>query len=227
MTTVYEEEKHIVAVDCAIFGYTEGKLKLLLYPSLHEPFVGKSSLVGGFVKGKETLKSAAERLLYQKVGVFDVYLNEVRCFSKADRDPVERVISVLHYALVGQDFIDKIDFKKYGARWWPVDSLPPLILDYDQMVAAAIHRLQKDANDQLLGKELLPPMFTLLQLRKVYEAIFQRSFEPANFRKRILSLGILLRHTSKNTTESKKGAYYYSFDPQSECKTLDRILKLI
>lgn len=224
--SLYSSPKHFVAIDCAIFGYKDGELKLLLYPSLYEPYVGQWSLVGGFLNEDETVPNAAERIITERLGVDKLYMKEVTTFSNLDRDPVARVLSIMHYALVRQEDIDESGLHEIGAQWFPVDDLPELILDYDNMIEVAIRKLRKEANSQLLGKELLPKKFTMRQLRQVYECIFLQHFEPANFRKKIMSLKVLLKHNEKCKSDSKKGAYYYSFNPMAEDRSLDRIVKL-
>lgn len=226
MTNVTTQSLHHVAVDCAIFGYQDGEVKLLLYPSTFEPYVGEWSLVGGFVNDNENIREGAERILLTNIGIDNVYLKEVCTFSEVDRDPNQRVISILHYALIRVDELHLDRLETHGAKWFSISELPDLILDYEKMVEVAFFQLQLEANDQLLGKELLPPFFTLLQLRRVYDCIFQREFEPANFRKKILSLGILKKQAFKNKTDSKKGAYYYTFDPAAESRSLERIVSL-
>ena len=224
--SLYSLPKHFIAIDCAIFGYKDGEMKLLLYPSSYEPYVGKWSLVGGFLGEKETVSAAAQRIVRERLGVGELYMREVTSFSDIERDEVARVVSIMHYALVRQDEIDEKGLNEIGAQWFPLDDLPELILDYDNMVNVAFKRLRKEANSQLLGKELLPKKFTMRQLRQVYECIFLQQFEPANFRKKIMSLKVLLKHNEKCKSDSKKGAYYYSFNPMAEDRSLDRIVKL-
>ena len=197
--------KHYVAVDCSIFGYEDGELKLLLYPRGFEPSYGKWSLMGGFVQESESMEEAAMRVLMQTTGLKDIFLEQASAFSKPDRDPGARVISMAYVALIRIDIHDKDLVRENGAHWWPVTKLPSLVFDHESIVENALAVLQQKASIDLIGKELLPDMFTLMQLRNLYEAIFQKSFDPGNFRKKVLSVGILERSNSKNTTESKKG----------------------
>lgn len=223
MQQEYSQPRHHIGVDCAIFGYQEGALKILLSPRDFEPHKGVLSLIGGFLQEEETATEAVKRILLKRIGVDNVFFKEVQTFSKVDRDPVSRVVSILHYALVPMGNLDHEELESYGAKWFLLDEVPELILDYNLMIERAFCQLQREANNQLLGKELLPPFFTLLQLRSVYDCIFEREFEPANFRKKIMALGVLVKQPFKNKTESKKGAFYYSFDPEAEDRILDRI----
>ena len=226
LTTIYKKHpKHYVAVDCSIFGYEEGELKLLLYPRGFEPARGKWSLMGGFVGEKESLEEAARRVLLQTTGMHDIFLEQATAFSKPDRDPGARVISMTFVALIRIDMHDKELVRETGAQWWPVTKLPELIFDHDEMIQHALVLLQQKASINLIGKELLPEMFTLIQLKNLYEAIFQRTFDPGNFRKKVLSLDMLERSSKKNTSESKKGAFYYRFKDSETGLRSERIVR--
>ncbi|WP_319501762.1 NUDIX domain-containing protein [uncultured Draconibacterium sp.] len=218
--------KHFVAVDCVILGYDEGELCLLLYPRGFEPSKGAWSLMGGFVQDGESSDNAAKRVLKQTIGLEDIFMQQVAAFANPDRDPEARVISLAYYALVRMDEHDKACVRENGAHWWPISELPEMIFDHGQMVEQALVKLQQEAGYRLIGKELLADKFTLLQLRKLYEAIFQREFDPGNFRKKILSLDVLERLNEKDLSESKKGAFYYTCKGEVTERGLDRIVKV-
>lgn len=220
-----QHPKFLFSVDCVIFGYEDEQLKLLLYPRAFEPVKGSWSLMGGFVQQDESSEEAATRVLLKTTGLSNIFLEQVSTFSQPGRDPFDRVISIAFFALIRIDHFDKERVNKYGAKWWPVTDLPKLIFDHKEMVEQAKARLQQKAGSSLVGSELLPEKFTLMQLRKLYEAIYQREFDPGNFRKKILSLGALEKLDLKNSTESKKGAFYYKVKANKLEVELDRIVK--
>jgi 8-oxo-dGTP diphosphatase len=203
--------KYYVAVDCVIFGYELGELKLLLHPRRFEPLKGSLSLMGGFVQEQESVEEAARRVLMQTTGLQDIFLKQVKAFSEPTRDLGARVISVAFVALIPLHKHNKDLVHENGAHWCSVTRLPDLVFDHGTMVQKALECLQRQASTHLAGKELLPSQFTLMQLRQLYEAIFQKTFDPGNFRKKTLSMNVLERLNEKNTTESKKGAFYYAF----------------
>ncbi|GAO29774.1 NUDIX hydrolase [Geofilum rubicundum] len=223
---VYHHPKLLVAVDCVIFGYEDGELKLLLRPREIEPALGKWSLMGGFVGLEESVEDAAMRVLYSTTGLKDIYLEQVAAFSAVDRDPGARVVSIAFVALIRIDQHDKALVRENGAHWWPLNQLPELIFDHEKIINDGLRSLQKRASFELTGKELLPEKFTLMQLRSLYEVIYQRPFDPGNFRKKVLSLNVLERLNIKNTTESKKGAFYYRFKESEDNSNGDRIFKI-
>lgn len=221
-----EHPRHFVAVDCVIFGYMDGELKLLIYPRSFEPAKGNWSLLGGFVQNDESSDQAAARILKKTTGLDQIYMEQVAAFSKPDREQIARVISIAYYALIRIDEHNEEKVREYGAEWLPLSSNPELIFDHNEIVEKALVKLQQKAGYQLVGPELLPEMFTLTQLRRMYEAIFQRSLDPGNFRKKILSLELLKRSNKKDSTESKKGAYYYSYiEENAQDKDIGRIIK--
>ena len=218
--------KHFVSVDCVIFGYRNDELCLLLYPRGFEPSQGKWSLMGGFIQKNESSEEAAKRVLTQTTGLKNIYLEQVETFAQPNRDPEARVISISYYALSRMDEYDEKSVREHGAHWWPITELPQMIFDHTNMVEKALIKLQQKSGYSLVGKELLPEKFTLMQLRKLYEAIFQREFDPGNFRKKILSLDTLQRLNTKNYSESKKGAFYYKCQNSKSEKILERIVKI-
>lgn len=217
--------QHYVAVDCVILGYQDEEIKLLLYPRSFEPYKGKWSLLGGFVQEDESADEAAARILKQTTGLEKIYLEQVASFSEPNRDPEARVISLAYYALIRIDLHDEECVKENGAYWVSINKLPNLIFDHQQMFEKALVKLQQKAGYSLCGSELLPEMFTLIQLRKLYEAIFQREFDPGNFRKKILSLNALEKMNEKDASESRKGAFYYKAKSNIGEIDFDRIVK--
>lgn len=217
--------QHYVAVDCVILGYQDEEIKLLLYPRSFEPYKGNWSLLGGFVQDNESADEAAARILKQTTGLEQIFLEQVASFSEPKRDPEARVISLAYYALIRIDLHDEECVRENGAYWVSVNKLPKLIFDHQEMFEKALVKLQQKAEYSLCGSELLPEMFTLIQLRKLYEAIFQHEFDPGNFRKKILSLGMLEKLSVKDASESRKGAFYYRIKTDQLEKDVDIVVR--
>ena len=140
--------------------------------------------MGGFVQDKESADKAAKRVLNRTTGLDDIFMEQVETFSDPNRDPEARVISIGYYALIRIDEHDENKVREHGAHWWPITNLPTMVFDHSTIAEKALVKLQQKSGYSLVGKELLPEMFTLKQLRTLYEAIFQRQFDPGNFRKR-------------------------------------------
>lgn len=215
MSNLYQDhERLLVAVDCIIFGFNRTGLKLLLIKRDFEPEKGKWSLMGGFVEPSESLNDAADHILHKLTGLTDVYLEQFYGFGEVDRDPVERTISIAYYALVNIHQHDKQLVEKYSAKWFAIDDLPELIFDHQQMVEAAKARLRYRASHEPVGFEMLPEKFTLPELQHMYEDIYESPLDKRNFRRRILSMDILIKTDEKQKKYSKKGAFLYRFDKQ-------------
>lgn len=222
---VYQDVKRLVSVDCIIFGYVKEQLKLLLFKRIIEPASGEWSLIGGWVKDDESVEDAARRVLEYITGLRDIYLEQIHVFSKPDRDPGGKVLTVAFNALIRIEEHNQELIKEYGAKWFPISEVPPLIFDHDEMLKLAIDRLRLKATYNLIGRQLLPEKFTIIQLRQLYNEIFQKNFDPGNFRKKVLSLKLLERLDEKDMSESKKGAYYYRFKDDEESLQNEPIFK--
>lgn len=223
---MYQHTKQLVSVDCIIFGYEEDELKLLVFKRWIEPAKGELSLLGGWVNHDESVTDAARRVLALISGLKNIYLEQVDVFSDVGRDPGGRVISIAYYALMKIDEDDKKLVEQNSASWVSLNNKPKLIFDHDTMVERALEKLRINASNELIGEHLLPEKFTLLQLRKLYNAIFQREFDPGNFRKKVLSLKVLEQLNEKDTTESKRGASYYRFKKGGEVRAGNPIFKI-
>jgi hypothetical protein len=217
MLEIYSKHpKHFLAVDCIIFGYdiTEKELKLLLIKRSFEPAKGQWSLSGGFVEDGEGLDEAANRVLCSLTGLSDLYMEQLYTYGEVDRDPGDRVISTAYFSLIGIHETDKEIREKYGAHWRSLSNLPDLIFDHRRMVDRALKELVEKVKVHPVGFELLPEKFTLVQLQNLYEAIYQKSIDKRNFRKKILSMNLLEKQEDKERETSKKGAWYYRFNKE-------------
>jgi 8-oxo-dGTP diphosphatase len=214
MNLYSRHKKHLVAVDCIVFGYDviDKVLKLLLIKRSFNPAKGRWSLAGGFVELQESLDIAAGRVLKSLTGLDNVYMKQSYCYGDPNRDPGARVISVAYWSLIKIMDIDSDLSRRNGAHWYSLADLPVLIFDHREMVEKALKELQKRIKIQPVGFELLPEKFTLVQLLDLYEAIYQRTFDKRNFRKKILSMNILEKLGEKERGTSKKGAYFYKFN---------------
>ncbi len=205
--------RHLVAVDCIVFGYdiTSREIKLLLIKRSFKPAKGKWSLAGGFVDSNESLEEAARRILLKLTGLNIYYLKQSYAYGEPERDPGARVISIAYYSLIKIQDIDIELTAKNGAHWRSLEKLPKLIFDHAEMVKMALLDLRSQVKVKPIGFELLPDKFTLVQLQDLYEAIYSRKIDKRNFRKKILSMDILEKLEEKEKHTSKRGAFYYQF----------------
>jgi len=209
------QDKHLVAVDCVIFGYDiwEKELKLLLVKRKFNPESGQWTLPGGFVKKDEGVLEAACRVLSQLTGFSDVYMEQSYAWGDIGRDSGGRVITISHFALINAHELPPKMIESSSAHWRSVSKLPVLIFDHKQIIERAHAELIDRIKVKPVGFELLPEKFTLVQLQDLYEAIYQRKIDKRNFRKKIISMNLLEKLDEKEKETSKKGAFYYRFIP--------------
>ncbi len=206
------EEKPAVTVDMIVFTIKEDKLLVLLVKRKIEPFKDMWAIPGGFVKTKESLEDAAKRELEEETGVKDVYLEQLYTFGEPKRDPRGRVITVAYFALVNSEKIKlKADTDAAAAEWFMINKLPELAFDHDKILDYAIKRLRWKLEYTTVAFSLLPEKFTLSQLQKIYEIVFNQKFDKRNFRKKIKELGILKELNETRMGGAHRPALLYSF----------------
>jgi len=207
-----KQPRHLVAVDCIIFGFDGRELKLLLIHRGFEPERGKWSLMGGFVQEEEGLASAAARILKQMTGLSGVYMEQLHTFGEPDRDPVERTISVAYYALIDIHEYEQQLSDDFQPAWFSLKKIPGLIFDHQKMVDLAKAKLRDQAIVQPVLFELLPKKFTLPVVQQLYESVYEKEFDKRNFSRKVLASGLLVKTGDKEKKGSKKGAYYHKLD---------------
>jgi 8-oxo-dGTP diphosphatase len=209
----YEYPRAALAVDCVVFGLDETDLKVLLIQRKLQPFQHTWALPGGFVRIDETLDEAARRELEEEAGVTDVYLEQLYSFSALDRDPRERVIAVAYYALAKlSDHRIRAATDAMGVGWFGLDDLPKLAFDHVEIVTSAHERLRGKVRYAPIGFELLPPRFSLTQLQRMYEIILGKELDKRNFRKKILSMDLLVETDEYEQGVRHRAARLYRFD---------------
>ncbi len=210
----YDAQKHLLAIDCIVFGFENDQLKLLMVKRRVEPRKGDWSLMGGFVSLDESLDESARRILYSLTGLNNVYLEQLYTFGDTNRDPLDRVISVNYYALIKINDYDREIVKHNGAEWFPAESHPDLVFDHNDMVRMALNRLRRRCRTQPIGFELLPEKFSIPQLQCLYETILMQKLDKRNFRKKLLAMNLLDKLNEKDKENSKKGAFLYRFNKE-------------
>jgi 8-oxo-dGTP diphosphatase len=218
----YQHPRPALTVDCVVFGFDEGELKVLLIERGQEPFKGRWALPGGFVRVDETLEAAARRELAEETGLANVFLEQLYTFSEVDRDPRERVVSVAHYALVKlSDHRARAATDAANAQWFPVSKPPKLAFDHAKILRSGLARLQGKVRYQPIGFELLPRKFTLSQLQHLYEAVLETQLDKRNFRKKVLSFGLLIPLNETQMVGRHRPAQLFRFDAE-EYETLKK-----
>ena len=186
-------ERPSVTVDVVIFTLQERELHVLLVKRKHWPFEGRWAIPGGFVNMDESLELAARRELEEETGVRDIYLEQLYTFGEPKRDPRTRVISVAYIALVSADTQTlRVSDESIDVRWFPVRALPgSLAFDHDVILAAGLDRLRSKLEYTTLAFQLLPEVFSILELKHIYEQILGEELDKGNFYRKIKDAKVL------------------------------------
>jgi len=213
------------AVDAIVFGYNkEDGVRLLLIKRKYDPFKGEWAIPGGFVLDNESLEDAVERELQEETGVKINYLEQLYTFGKPDRDPRRRIISVAYFGLVKSSQFEKLNATTDAeeAQWFNINALPKLAFDHQEILNMAIERLRAKITYQPIGFELLEQKFPFSDLEHLYAALLDRPIDRRNFKKKVMSLGILeeLDEKAKSTGAGRPGNLF-----QFNKTTYTRLLK--
>ncbi len=205
--------KSAFTVDNVIFGFDEGDLKVLLIKRGEAPYSGKWALPGYFVYPNEDLDAAANRVLEELTGLREVYLEQVKTFGAVDRHPFGRVITIAYFSLVKiNDYKLQPASIALKAQWHPVAQVQELAFDHLEILNRCFQRLKSSVRWRPIGFELLPPHFTLTELQHLYEAILQTELDKRNFRKKILSMELLVDLDQTQEGVAHRPAKLYRFD---------------
>ena len=180
-----------LSVDCIIFGFDEQKLKVLLIRSDLKKYSGKWSLLGDLVFPSEDLDAAAYRILKQRTGLSDVYMEQVSTFGTVSRHPAGRVVTVAYCSLINVQH-HKLNILDNELHWHDVKNVTDLAFDHQQIFDTCLKQLQKRVQEHPLGFNLLPKKFSLRDLQNLYEAILDVTLDRRNFRKKFFSMDLLI-----------------------------------
>ena len=180
-----------LTVDCVIFGFEESQLKVLLIKSDLASFEGRLSLLGDVVQDDEELDDAAYRILKERTGMNDVFLDQVRAFSNPRRHPGGRVITIAYCSLLNINH-HELKIHDNDLHWHSVSSLQDMAFDHKDIVHECYSWLQKRIQEHPLGFNLLPEKFSLRELQNLYEAILGITLDRRNFRKKFASMDLLI-----------------------------------
>ena len=173
-----------VSVDCVIFGFEKKELKVLLIKSDLEEFSDKWSLLGDLINPDEDLDSAPYRVLKQRTGLDDVFLQQVGSFGNVDRHPSGRVITTAYYSLINiRDH--QLEITDNEVHWHALNDIQDLAFDHKEIMETCLNKLRLQIMDEPIVFNLLPEKFSLRELQDLYQSILEVKLDRRNFRKKI------------------------------------------
>lgn len=203
-----------VTVDVVIFTISEGRLKVLLLERADDPYRGILALPGGFMWENERLELTAGRILLEKTGLNNIFVEQLYSFDAPKRDPRGRILSITYYALIEISEL-VVDLNQHKAGFISVDDLPKdLAFDHNQIIDYAVNRLRSKVLYTNSIRSLLPAEFTLNELQKCYEIIVGLKLDKRNFRKKYLDLNLITPTGRQITGLRHRPAALYKFIDQ-------------
>jgi len=203
--------KALVSVDCVIFGFADNQLKVLLIKSDLEIYKDKWSLLGDLVRPSEDLETSSYRVLKERTGLSDVFLEQVNTFSSIDRHPGGRVITTAFYSLVNIKN-HQLRLAHNELHWHPVNEISGLAFDHDIILHTCIKKLRDQIVEHPIVFNLLPEKFSLRELQVLYESILQTKLDRRNFRKKFFLMNWLIDLGELENDVSHRPGKLYKFN---------------
>lgn len=213
-----------LSVDCVIFGFDNNELKVLLIKSDLEEFQDQWSLLGDLVRPDENLDNASYRVLKERTGLDDVYLEQVYTFGDVNRHPAGRVITTAYYSLINvKDHQLKLAHNEL--HWHPVKDITTLAFDHKDILDTCLKQLQSKIEEHPIVFNLLPEKFSLRELQSLYESILGVKMDRRNFRKKFFLMGWLedVGELEKDVPHRPGKLYRFDTAKFSSGKTKNRI----
>ncbi len=214
-----------VSIDCVLFGFDGGELKILLIERNEEPFKDWWALPGYLIGDDESLDQSASRILHELTGLSDIYMEQYYAFGEVGRHPQGRVVTVAYYALLrlgGDKALKPLSNYAKKAQWININELPKLGFDHQHIFDKGLEKIKRRIKHLPIAFELLPEKFTLTQVQNVYELILGKKLDKRNFRKKILSFGVLKDLDEKQKGVSFRAATLYKFDKRKYAKLFSK-----
>ena len=221
----YKYPHPAVATDCVIFGFDGVSIKVLLIQRGIEPYKDHWALPGGFVGIDESAEECARRELQEETGLQGVAVEQFHAFSDVNRDPRERVISIAYYALVKLSEVRGGDDAS-EAQWFSYDDVPSLAFDHDRILRMALRHLRDRICFEPVGFDLLPDVFTMTELQRLYEAILGVKFDRRNFYNKMLKLEVLTSAEPRPENASRRTPSKYRFNAEKYAELKQRGFRL-
>jgi len=213
-----------LSVDNVVFGFHDTQLKVLLL----QTNAGKEWLLpGGYVRKDENINDAVKRVLKERTGADNIFLEQFATFGDVNRSEAffkeypddlwhkQRFISTSYYALVDYTRVAPVnDGISSSCEWVNVEELPVLVMDHSLILLRALEVLREQLIYKPIGLNLLPEKFTLTELQRLYEAILGVKLNRGNFYRKIMKYDILVKLNSTRSGGAHKSPDLYKFDEE-------------
>ncbi|MFA9289659.1 MAG: NUDIX domain-containing protein [Solirubrobacteraceae bacterium] len=198
-----------------LYGFDGKNLKILIRERATAPFKGAFILPSTYILPNDSIEGNIQKLLEEKIGISNIYLEQLKAFTKVFRNPLGRVINVAFYGLIKIDDRLLLKNQEEGNVWVNVEEVPELAYDHNEIIEYAKERLKRRVKRRPIGFNLLPNEFTILQLQTLYEKSFGKELDKRNFRKKLFKSKLIL-DTGKfiKPKNARKASKLYTFDKE-------------
>lgn len=215
-----------VGVDNVIFSVDPQGNRLLVLLTQRPETPGQWSLPGTLVRSGESLESAAQRILAEKIIAQNLYLEQLYTLCPDGDRP--RYLSISYFALLRFDHTQLRPAEQSPSAWHPLPHLPPLAFNHGDLLQYGYQRLRNKLEYSPIAFDVLPPVFTLNEVYQLYSTILGEHFaDYSNFRSRLLKLGILADTGEKVCRGAGRPAGLYRFDAQAFAPLKDKPMVFI
>ncbi|MGM0582434.1 MAG: NUDIX hydrolase [Bacteroidota bacterium] len=223
-----------VSVDCVVFGFHQNQLKVLL---LKLKYLNLWALPGGFIEKNQSAPLAADVVLKNRTGLENIYQEQFHIFTNPERSGTEHIEHLINKSVIDKNALDwfqnrfisigfyaLVEYSKVKnpvpdsisekCEWISIDQLPSLMLDHAEIIKEAYEKLKQDLYQKPVGINLLPEKFTMPEFQALYETILQKKIDRRNFRRKMLSLDILIDTNEKRMGSTNRAPIVYKFDKE-------------
>jgi len=210
---------HLIA---SLFTVEKGIVKVLLIRRTNEPYKGKWALVGGALYNNEELEVGMKREIFEKTGMVGIKVFRYNVFGKIKRSPIQRMVALGYLGVIDSKKVNvlKETLKTSDSDWFPLDKIPPLAYDHNEILKASIEELKTRIVESDILKILYPDGFTMPEIQKVYETILNKQIDRRNFQKRFFNLGLIEDTNKFKKFEGTKPAKLYKFKKNKKNKSV-------
>lgn len=211
MNNSINEYKNIIETLVSIFTIENGEVKMFLIRKQAEPYKGYWILPSDIITIRETLEQNVNGLIFDKLGIKNMYIEQGHIFSNPNRDKDERIIACSFIGLTDNVTVNLHKREDIIGAWFPINDIPKLGYDHSMIAEENIKFLRQRIVNSNLLKILLPSDFTLPELQKAYEKILNKQLDRRNFRKKFVNFDLIEDTNQKTSGNNGRPAKLYRF----------------
>ena len=202
---------NIIETLACMCSVNEGKLQVLLKRKKNDPYKDCWILPGNILSTNETLETSIKNTVYETTGIIVKKMMQTNIFSDLNRDSEGRIIASSYVVVIEQDNVLK--GKNMEIEWFDIKELPKMGYDHEKIINTVINSLSKKIiyNENNIIREFFPNEFTLGNFQRFWENVTNEKYDRRNFRKKLISSGLVVETGNYNRTKNGRPSKYYNF----------------